>query len=84
MMKKLLTITTLALLTSACAGPLCQSRGCKVVLSDSIASYFLLSLFLTFHITSPAGPFYRQPILDLLFQFRHMRNDADHTASQAQ
>ena len=35
MMKKLLTITTLALLTSACAGPLCQSRGCKVVLSDS-------------------------------------------------
>lgn len=37
MIKKLLTVTTLALLTTACAGPLCQSRGCNVVLSDSAA-----------------------------------------------
>ena len=35
MIKKLATVATLALLTAACSGTLCQSRGCKVVVSDS-------------------------------------------------
>lgn len=34
MMKKVLTVTALALLTAACQGPLCQRRGCAVVLTD--------------------------------------------------
>ena len=34
MMKKVLTVTALALLTAACQGPLCQKRGCAVVLAD--------------------------------------------------
>ena len=36
MIKKLTTVATSALLTSACAGPLCQSRGCQVVISDAV------------------------------------------------
>ena len=35
MMKKLITLTALGLLTAACQGPLCQTRGCAVVLSDA-------------------------------------------------
>ena len=35
MIKKLATVTTLALLTAACSGTICQSRGCKVVVSDA-------------------------------------------------
>lgn len=33
---KILTVTALALMTAACAGPLCQTRGrCRAVISDS-------------------------------------------------
>ena len=35
MIKKLAMVTTLALLTAACSGTRCQTRGCNVVLSDA-------------------------------------------------
>jgi len=35
MIKKLATVATLALLTAACSGTLCQSRNCNVVISDA-------------------------------------------------
>ncbi|MBO4674955.1 MAG: OmpA family protein [Elusimicrobiaceae bacterium] len=35
MIKKLATVATLALLTAACAGTTCQTRGCRVVVSDA-------------------------------------------------
>lgn len=38
MIKKLALVATLALLTAACAGTTCKARGCKVVVSDSVAA----------------------------------------------
>ena len=38
MIKKIATVATLALLTAACAGTHCQTRRCKVVVSDAVVT----------------------------------------------
>ena len=58
---KLATVASIALLTAACAGPLCQTRGVcdKVVLSDSVTQGTVLFAFDSATLT-PAG----QGVLD--------------------